>query len=254
MKTMAEKILTLSFCITCMNRFQQIQKTLPKNLEDNRSSKEYVEFILVDFGSTDGLQEWITLNFMDEIDEGYLKYFYTEELMYWHASVAKNTAHMLSNNNILVNLDCDNYTGFNGGVFILNNMLKYGFDNTIIHQFSNEYDGSYGRIAIIKNKFIEMGGYDENFEPMGYQDADLILRLCISGTKYIHLVDKEYNKTIRNTKEDSMINTGSNISWAEMNHLNYTSSRKNITSGILSANAEKPHIGIVENVFTFLDE
>jgi len=43
-------------------------------LEDNRKAKDFVEFILVDFGSDDGLQEWIAENFVNEIEEGYLKY------------------------------------------------------------------------------------------------------------------------------------------------------------------------------------
>ena len=64
----------LSFCIACKNRLYQIKQTLPQNLEDNRKAKDFVEFILVDFGSDDGLQEWIAENFVNEIEEGYLKY------------------------------------------------------------------------------------------------------------------------------------------------------------------------------------
>ena len=33
----------ISFCITCKNRFYQIKKTLPQNLEDNRRLQEIVE-------------------------------------------------------------------------------------------------------------------------------------------------------------------------------------------------------------------
>ena len=81
----------ISFCITCKNRLYQIKKTLPQNLEDNRRLQEIVEFVLVDFGSTDGLRKWISDNFKHEIRSGYLKYFYTEEMVYWHASIEQKS-------------------------------------------------------------------------------------------------------------------------------------------------------------------
>lgn len=131
----------ISFCITCKNRLYQIKKTLPQNLEDNRRLQEIVEFVLVDFGSTDGLRKWISDNFKHEIRSGYLKYFYTEEMVYWHASIAKNTAHMLAQNDILVNLDCDNYTGSNGGWFVILQFIKND-GPMFLHQCSDDgFDG-----------------------------------------------------------------------------------------------------------------
>ena len=37
----------LSFCITCMNRLNQIKETLPQNLRDNILFNEKIEFIAV---------------------------------------------------------------------------------------------------------------------------------------------------------------------------------------------------------------
>lgn len=239
---------TLSFCITCKNRMHQISQTLPQNLKDNEKQRGRIDFILVDFGSTDGLQEWITANFGKELDKGYLKYFYTEELKEWHTSIAKNTAHILAKNEIVVNLDCDNYTGIDGGLFVIDNMKKHG-ENAFLHQFSNVFgDGSYGRIAMTKQTFLMMGGYDENFESFGYQDTDLILRLWIRGYLYMHLVDKEYNQAIKNEKGEGL--SASQKTWKEMNFQNYKSSFSNITSGKLIANTDKPHIGIINNIYT----
>ncbi|GHT70550.1 hypothetical protein FACS1894155_06450 [Bacteroidia bacterium] len=236
---------------TCKNRFHQIRETLPENLSDNKENKNIIEFILVDFGSTDGLQEWIISNFVEEIESGYLKYYYTKELKYWHASVAKNTAHILANNQIVVNLDCDNYTGYRGGIFLIDKFKFYGI-NTVIHQFSNNVgDGSYGRISLFKSHFLQIGGYDENFKPVGYQDTNLILRLWISGFNYIHLADKKYNRAIANTKEDGTLYTDGREKWIEMNMHNFRYSKKNITSGKLIANQSKEHIGIIDNIYTF---
>ena len=49
----------LSFCITCMNRLNQIKETLPQNLRDNILFNEKIEFIVVDGASTDGSLEII---------------------------------------------------------------------------------------------------------------------------------------------------------------------------------------------------
>lgn len=125
MKLVVMEVPSPSFCITCKNRFHQISKTLRRNLDDNRLFKGLIEFILVDFGSTDGLYSWITNNFKHKMEEGYLKYYYTDELPYWHCSIAKNTSHLLAKNKILVNLDCDNYTGYNGGRFVIRQWLKH---------------------------------------------------------------------------------------------------------------------------------
>ena len=106
---------SLSFCITCKNRLHQISHTLGQNLNDNLSHREDIEFVVVDFGSTDGLKEWVISNFREHLTSGYLRYYYTDELPCWHMSTAKNTAHLLARNDILVSLDCDNYTGYQGG-------------------------------------------------------------------------------------------------------------------------------------------
>lgn len=243
--------IALSFCITCKNRFHQIKETLPVNLHDNAEDKDRVEFILVDFGSQDGLQEWIANNFEKEIDEGYLKYFYTEEMPYWHASIAKNTSHILANNDIVVNLDCDNYTGVRGGQFLLDKFKIFG-PHRVFHQFSNNYgDGSYGRIAMTKQNFIKIGGYDESFEPMGYEDTDLLVRLSVIDVQRIQLADAEYSRAIPNSKEEGLLNVNSNLNWKEMRDRNFQLSFDNITHGRLVANLDKGHIGIIENIYTF---
>ena len=87
----------------------------------------------------------------------------------------------------VVNLDCDNFIGKNGDDIILNTFLEKG-DNIIISQTNNIMSsGNGGRISIMKDKFIELGGYDESFYPMGYQDYDLIERAKKYGMNYINL-------------------------------------------------------------------
>ena len=56
----------ISFCITCMNRLKHLQETLEKNILDNFLVDE-VEFVVLDYNSQDGLEEWIAQSMMKYI-------------------------------------------------------------------------------------------------------------------------------------------------------------------------------------------
>jgi len=242
---------SLSFCITCKNRLHQIQHTLRRNLDDNVLYQDYIEFVLVDFGSTDGLKDWILKNFYEELSSGYLRYYYTEELPFWHASIAKNTAHVYASNQILVNLDCDNYTGYMGGHFVIQTFAKHNF-NIVFHQFSGTYyDGSYGRISVSSEHFHKTGGYDETFEPMAFQDNDLLKRLRKFGLTYIRNSNPVFCAAIKNNKSEGLRYTGSMTPYQEMFKKNYEKSRKHIMEGKLIANDQKH--GIRKNIINMFD-
>lgn len=237
----------LSFCTTYKNRFHQISKTLPKNLDDNHKLVNQVDFIIVDFGPDDKLQKLLEGEYVTMINSGFIKYFRTQELKNWHMSIAKNTAHGLSKSDILVNLDCDNYTGYCGANFILSFFKDNGKSN-ILHQFSKVWgDGTSGRIALHRDFFEMVGGYDESFYPAGYQDIDLILRLVKTGLSYRNINNDTYNKTIKNTKEECIEDIGLDIGWKEMELRNRNKSELNISQGKLVAN--NGLFGIRKNVY-----
>ncbi|UEG51476.1 glycosyltransferase family 2 protein [Mucilaginibacter daejeonensis] len=226
----------ISFCITCLNRFHQVSKTLPKNLLDNIDKRDIVEFILIDFNSTDGLKSWIEEDFSEFMKDGYLKFYHTDLLKSWDCSIAKNTAHLHATGDIVVNLDCDNYTGPSGGLFVLDQFERYG-ENIILHQSSSEpLDGSFGRIGLAKRYFEAVGGYDQSFDPMGYQDIDLIHRLQIFGLNYISQPANLYNQAIPNTKEDSVKNAKSSKNYYKMTLANMRISKRKIDRGEIIAN------------------
>jgi hypothetical protein len=232
---MREKI--ISFCITCKNRFDQIRRTLPRNLKDNYRHKSIIEFTLIDFNSSDGLKEWIIANFKKEINQQYLKYYHTKELVHWHMSVAKNTAHIYGSGELLVNLDCDNYTGRNGGYFLLNSFNKYHYP-IVIHQFSgNQLDGSCGRISVRREDFHKIGGYDESFAPVGYDDWDLIMRLVQgTGLEYKNIKNINFNKSIDNSKELSVRYCDSQMNVQDMDSHNRIISSNNLVNRKIIAN------------------
>jgi hypothetical protein len=206
----------------------QLKKTLPKNLADNRKLKTAIEFVLIDFGSTDGLNSWIKREFKTELKEGYLKYYSTNELSSWHASIAKNTAHLLATGKILTNLDCDNFTGKSGGLYVIN-CFKNCQSPIVFHQFSGNWkDGSCGRISVKRKLFFAIGGYDEQFEPMGFQDLDIMVRLWSIGLVYHTAKNRNFIKAIPNTKQQGIALCNSGLSYEEMNLTNKITSLKNL--------------------------
>jgi len=236
-----------------MNRFNQIRNTLPKNLEDNIKYKNKIEFILVDFNSKDGLKEWILNNFKQELQDNYLKYYYTEELIQWHAPIAKNTSSMLGTGKYIVNLDCDNYTGEEGGKWVLDKFYQFG-DNLLLHQSLNIYkSGTMGRISMLKDNFIKLGGYNEQFFPMSHLDGDIIERGKIFGLIYHNDSNNKYNKAILNNKDESVINC-INKDYNTMKKINLYISKFNILNNEIIANNYKKHnnLGINKNIYRLL--
>ena len=233
------RIPSISFCITCKDRFQQISKTLKKNLDDNRLHKEFIEFILVDFGSTDGLRDWIISNFIDDLKSGYLHYYYTEEQSFWHFSICKNTSHFCANNDIVVNLDCDNYVGFLGGQYVIRQFIENR--NIILHQTQGDFlDGTYGRISVLKDFFDLIGGYNESFEPLGFEDIDLISRFKAIGLKYKRFSNYRFCEAIKNPRPEGFEN---------MSESNSKKSEANIDEGKIIAN--NGLYGIRNNLFDY---
>ncbi|WP_420317654.1 glycosyltransferase family A protein [Ekhidna sp.] len=221
----------LSFCITHQNRFEYLKETLSKNLDDNRSLSEKIEFVLVDFSLDENIRDWIASNFIEDIKIGYLKFFQTDTLKKWSASIAKNTSHMLADGSILTNLDCDNFVGKNGAEFVID-QFKNSDKELIFWQYSGvKYGGSFGRISISSKVFKEIGGYDESLLEMGWQDNDLIRRAKAVGLKLLKKNDEKFNQAVKHEKYKPK-----NMSFEKMNKLNERQAKRNIRKGLLVAN------------------
>lgn len=223
----------VSFCTTYKDRFEQISKTLPVNLANNRMDQSNVEFILIDFDPSDSrLKEFIFKNFSQDIASGYLKYYQTDKMPVWNFSVAKNTSHYYANNEIIVNLDADNYTGYRGGKFVSDALANN--HNSFLWQKRDFRNGSYGRISFYRKDFDYLGGYDENLpEPASYQDDDLMERAKI----FLNRIHKHfYNDAIENDKDETIKHTKKGKSWDLMLIANKKHSEENIKNGKIRAN------------------
>lgn len=247
----------LSFVMALMNRSHQIEQTLVKNLEDNWDDRDQVEFVLMDVNSKDGFRDWIRKQELQKYTEsGYLRYFEVDSIDKWHASIGKNTAAHQAIGEIIVTLDCDNFTGYRGGRFVITQFEQNDY-NCVVHQYDgNPQNGNFGRIALTKKKFNEIGGYDQSFLPMGYQDWDIIKRAEATGCLYVNPVDEEFNRAIYNDggKELSMANTideHKKMGWVEMNRINKLKCHHNLYNKKLKANGG--YYGIRSNVRTIYD-
>ena len=214
---MEEKL--ISYCTTCCNRLWQLASTLPDNLKE---LKEDEELILVNYGSTYNLTSYIESSklCLEFIENKKLIYAEVLDIKAYHSSKAKNIAHRLGNGNFLVNLDADNFN------FEINDRIQKHKNKKFIMSFCDQKNwDTVGKIAIEKNDFYAIGGYDESFMPMGFQDVDLIFRGREIGLEY--LIEPINSNPLKNTIEEKMINTGF-LSWEECNKINASISEDNI--------------------------
>ena len=117
----------------------------------------------------DGFRKWIREQDLSKYTESDIFVIMKQMHLTLGTSVGKNTATHQAYGKIVVTLDCDNFT-YRGGKFVIDHFEKHDY-NCVMHQFDwNPQNGNFGRIAITKKKFNELGGYDQSFLPMGYQD------------------------------------------------------------------------------------
>eukprot|EP00397_Hematodinium_sp_SG-2012_P003096 GEMP01003104.1.p1 GENE.GEMP01003104.1~~GEMP01003104.1.p1 ORF type:complete len:1209 (+),score=254.45 GEMP01003104.1:82-3708(+) len=255
----------IGFCTSVLNRRSQVELALPISLANMWKHRQWAQFYIVDFDSTDGVSDYIKTNFPDAIRAGLLKLYHTRDMQHFHASVCKNTAHRMAIEDacdIVVNLDADNIVGPNFGLEILR---AYREDEADAIHFYSSYtnDGTYGRIVCFASDFEFMRGYEEAMRPTAKQDADLLARLdmlgrCIVGQSMWanHSwkqcgVDQPKVAAIPNQKSDTIKNVSPEyvgMSWAAMNKRNGDMVSKLRAKGKIVRNhvrSEYPYFGCV---------
>ena len=171
---------TISFCTVSMNRLNHLKYTLPENISGNKSYKN-VEFVVVDYNSSDGLESFIQENMQAEIEAGLLVYYRTLTPQHFSRSHSRNLAFKLAKGDIICNVDADNYTGRNFASFINSKYQKK--QNKFLTTFNNKHvqlTDVLGRICLTKDDFYEIGGYDERMGSYGFEDYDFVNRLRLN--------------------------------------------------------------------------
>lgn len=174
----------ISFCTVCKGRLWQLKQTIFYNLNQLESD---CELVLLDYQSPDGLEEFIKVNFSNELESGKLRCFKLLDNYNYTSSFAKNVVHKLAKGDILFNLDGDNF--IQGGLI---EALRTLPKNTILNNIpiGRPVDtGSFGRLGYHAELFREINGYDETLIGMNKaDDGDLVSRALKQGYKLKNLL------------------------------------------------------------------
>ena len=194
--------LSVSICITVMNRLHHIKETLSVNLLENDSPG--IEFILLDYNSNDSLDQYIKTNFSQHLETGRLIYYKCNTVQSFKRSHSRNMAFRLATGDIVCNLDGDNYAGEDFGKYV--QQIFSGGENICLTGLQNQWlhDAS-GKLCVRKSDFLEVTGYDENFEGYGFEDYDMVNRLFLSGCKPYTMNKKPFLRGIKHTNADRLI-------------------------------------------------
>jgi len=169
----------ISLCTTAMNRLTSLSTTILQNIENNIDYSN-VEFVVLDYNSSDGLGKWVKENLQKYIDQGVVNYFRTEEPKYYSMTHSRNIAFLAASGDMVNNIDADNFTN-KGFATYLNKLANEQPEKAI---FAKGKRSIRGRVGFFKNEFIDdLGGYDESIENYGFDDHDIMLRAWQLGYK-----------------------------------------------------------------------
>lgn len=223
--------MNLSYCTTCHKRFWQLEKVLEHNIKAVQNDPR-IEWVILDYGSNESAAEKIKER-VKNIER--VRFLQTEEMKYFSAPHAKNMVHCLAKGDILFNLDADNFIEKTNTTRILK--LFSNQPNSIVHNWTGSYfDGTYGRLAIKKEHFHLLRGYDESLEGMFFQDSDLITRSKNLGLTYHHLFYLDQRKPIENSEDEKTSYLQHDR--FEIHSKNREIFRNNLRQGMVSANRE----------------
>jgi len=196
----------ISFCTVCMNRLHHLRQTLPANMLNNKNYRN-LEFILLDYNSDDGLDDFIKETFNDDIKSGKLIYYKTLTPKYFNRSHSRNMAYKLSTGDIVCNIDADNYTGGKFAAYVNNEFKKNTniFLTPIDNRMPTKKNDVFGRTCVKKNDFYKIRGYDERMVNYGFEDYDFANRLELSGLTR-NPIDQSYLKAITHDEKERLSN------------------------------------------------
>lgn len=154
----------ISVCTVAGNRIKDIQQTLPLNIKDSEGYP--AEFNLIDYGSTDGLEDWIKQNMMHHIKSGLLNYYKVLNVKHFDLTHSRNIGFKLGTGDILTNFDADNVMK-NGFLACLNYVANQIPEKMVIVKSGR----THGNVSFYRDDFFLLNGYDEDLKgraPIAY--------------------------------------------------------------------------------------
>jgi hypothetical protein len=119
-------------------------------------------------------------------------------------------------------------------MFVYNAFVAASHDICLWQYSGDSQDGSFGRIAASRDAFFAVGGYNEEFLEMGFQDRDLVNRLEMIGTEVKLELDPRFNRAIENDKY-----VPENMQYSFMRRYNRVLSSRLLANDVVLANHGK---------------
>lgn len=187
----------ITVCTTCMNRLYDLRQTLPVNLEDNRDYSN-AQFLLLDYGGTDGVGDWVKAEMMDYIRSGRLVFYRTDDPKHFCPNHSRNLSFRLATKGLVVNVDTDNYM-HKGFLHRLNQCASMCERRLLILPENFLPKGSKnlslkGRFALYKEDIEVLRGFDEDLDHgYGMDDINFIFRALVARFR-IARFEARYNE------------------------------------------------------------
>jgi hypothetical protein len=225
----------ISYTSPLMNRHKQLSETLSDNLRCVAAFKGRVEWVILNLKKAGGDDaEWAASDELikskgaDLIERGYLTYV-TGTLDSYHQCVCKNLVKGAAHGRFLINLDIDNRISIKD----TNQLLTMDLDHILYHGFDGKWGtGSSGMFGLPRTVFRDLGGYNEEFLPYGYDEMDLMNRATAATGFPIHRFSTRQT-AIQNTDADRAANLVDTRPLQEQNATNRATSQANIAAGRL---------------------
>ena len=197
----------ISVCTVCGNRLDYLRQTLPVNIAEN-SDFPNLEYVVLNYNSKDGMDEWMKENMKIHIDSGLLKYYKTIEPEYFILSHSKNMATRLATGDIICNIDADNFAGPGYFRWVEECFNRHGPDTliTTIHKDAIPYRDQGGKLGFTKALFHAVNGYDESLFGYGMDDVELANRLENAGARRVFIEDEKFLRFIGHSDLERVVN------------------------------------------------
>lgn len=160
----------ISFCTPIKGRLEYLKQTYIGNIRAALSAGIPAEFVLLDYDSPDGVTEWAK-SALREFAGVVSLYRLTVPRPFYAIPVADNCAMRLAAGEIVSNLMAD--IRVTPKYFSEVYKLTLNDRNCLVRARREARTGTTGLMTVWKDRFVIVGGYDEEMQGWGYQDVDL---------------------------------------------------------------------------------
>jgi hypothetical protein len=197
----------ISVCTVCGNRLPYLSQTLPVNIAENSDSPN-LEFVVLNYNSKDGMDEWMKANMKIHMESGLLRYYKTNEPEYFILSHSKNMVTKLATGDIICNIDADNFAGPGYFRWVEECFNRHGPDTliTTIRRDAIPYRDQGGKLCFTKALFNAVNGYDESLFGYGMDDVELANRLENAGARRVFIKDEKFLRFIGHSDLERVLN------------------------------------------------